>query len=53
MCKMNKCVVCGRALVKIGLDRKNGTGDYYDWKSRKTHKKCYKYLIDYNIYDNE
>ena len=37
-----KCKECGRSLVLIGRDRKNGNGVYKDWGTREFHKKCFK-----------
>jgi hypothetical protein len=37
-----KCKECGRSLVMIGRDRKNGKGVYKDWGTREFHKKCFK-----------
>lgn len=39
--KNKRCKLCGKTLKKIGLDRKNGRGQYKDWDSRKYHKKCF------------
>ena len=42
--KGRKCIICDKPLQVIGLDRKNGKTTNqmsYDWKGRKTHKKCY------------
>jgi hypothetical protein len=40
------CLVCNKALVKIGCDRLNGKLSHSDWKNRKYHKKC---MIDYDF----
>lgn len=37
------CNSCGRHLVTIGNDRKNGA-PYNDWKNREYHIKCFKEL---------
>ena len=37
-----KCKHCGKSLVLIGRERRNGKGTYADWKTRLYHKKCYK-----------
>ena len=43
---MTNCEYCGKALKKIGYDRKNGRlyagNNGKDWDNRKYHKKCYK-----------
>jgi hypothetical protein len=39
-----KCKHCGKALVAIGTDRKNGKNNYSDWQTRQYHKKCLKKL---------
>tara|TARA_R110002050_G_scaffold292474_1_gene447885 strand:- start:319 stop:537 length:219 start_codon:yes stop_codon:yes gene_type:complete len=43
---MPNCVKCGKPLKLIGKERKNGKGNYSDWKDndkspREYHKKCY------------
>ena len=40
---MPQCEYCGKALVTIGSDRKNGK-PHADWATRKYHKKCWKEL---------
>jgi len=40
-----QCKWCGKSLVTIGNDRKNGK-HHDDWKDRKLHKKCWKTLND-------
>ena len=49
--KKRVCVYCGGYLKTIGLTRKNGNNMVPDWKTRKSHKKCYKYYIVYNDFD--
>lgn len=44
---MTNCLKCGKPLKLIGMERKNGKGNYKDWKDndkkpREYHKKCYK-----------
>ena len=39
-----KCQHCGKALVAIGTDRKNGKNNYSDWQTRQYHKKCLRSL---------
>jgi hypothetical protein len=34
------CLICNKALVKIGTDRSNGKLTHSDWTNRKYHKKC-------------
>ena len=36
----NKCVMCGRSIVKFGRARKNGKY-HNDWNHRELHKKCF------------
>ena len=38
---MTKCAKCQKPLKLIGIDRKNGIGNYYDWQNRFYHKKCW------------
>jgi hypothetical protein len=43
---MTNCLKCGKPLKLIGIERKNGKGNYKDWKDndknpREYHKKCY------------
>lgn len=43
---MTNCQKCGKPLKLIGTERKNGKGNYKDWKDndkkpREYHKKCY------------
>lgn len=43
---MPNCLKCGKPLKLIGKERKNGKGNYTDWKDnddkpREYHKKCY------------
>ncbi len=43
---MTNCLKCGKPLKLIGIERKNGKGNYTDWKDndkkpREYHKKCY------------
>lgn len=43
------CEICGKKMRTIGRsNEKNKNSNYFDWKTRKYHKKCYKeneYLI--------
>ena len=41
---MSTCLSCGKTLVAIGTERKNGKATHNDWKGRKYHKKCWKEL---------
>ena len=52
---MPNCLKCGKPLKLIGKERKNGKGNYIDWKDnnknpRELHKKCFveeqKYLCE-------
>lgn len=44
---MPNCLKCGKPLKLIGKERKNGKGNYTDWKDnnknpRELHKSCWK-----------
>jgi hypothetical protein len=44
---MTNCLKCGKPLKLIGKERKNGKGNYKDWKDnyknpRTLHKTCWK-----------
>ena len=44
---MTNCLKCGKPLKLIGKERKNGKGNYLDWKDndknpREYHKSCWK-----------
>ncbi len=44
---MTNCLKCGKPLKLIGIERKNGKGNYKDWKDndkkpREYHKSCWK-----------
>jgi len=54
---MPNCIKCGKPLRLIGKERKNGKGDFYDWKDnnknpREYHKACWKEKkeIEYFLY---
>lgn len=50
---MTNCLKCGKPLKLIGIERKNGKGNYTDWKDddkkpREYHKSCWKEEQKYN-----
>ena len=54
---MTNCLKCGKPLKLIGIERKNGKGNYKDWKDndkkpREYHKKCYLEEQKYNDFYN-
>ena len=38
------CLYCNKTLRKIGRDRKTCHQHFYDWQTRKYHRKCF-YII--------
>jgi hypothetical protein len=47
---MTKCLECGKPLKLIGVERKNGKGNYQDWASREYHKCCWKKIQNFNLF---
>jgi len=47
-----QCKWCGKSLVTIGNDRKNGK-HHDDWEYRELHKKCWKTLNAYFLHIND
>lgn len=45
------CEFCGKSIVSIGNNRKNGKVGLSDWVNRKLHKKCYKLDQDRRFFD--
>ena len=35
------CLLCGKPLQVVGLQRKNGAKHHSDWDGRKFHKQCW------------
>lgn len=52
MTEKRGCKMCGGWLKSIGLDRKNGRGNYRDWTTRQFHKSCYNTIIKDNTLRN-
>jgi hypothetical protein len=56
---MVNCIKCNKCIKCIGKNRTNGKGNYYDWETRKLHKKCwlelkqYQNFILFNYNDDE
>ena len=44
----NNCNYCNKTLIPLRKIRHNQYGNYVDWNNRKYHKKCFKFITEFN-----